>query len=148
MSAHLIYVLYNDADEPEAVITDLDEVDAIDAGKISVADNVRLVRYMAAPLRGPDTMDFGWNQPAPATKAEMIEVLEDVLGAVRDDDSFEGFLQWSMPIDDPATEERARADKRWADAEFGLMARYRIGNSMGQGGLRVFTKPRDPSSES
>lgn len=79
-----------------------------------------------------DGMDLGWNVPAPATTDEVVAVLEDVLAVVRAGDSFEGFVAYSMPTDEP-----------WLEgADFGLQARYRVGNSMGQGGLSVFTKPR------
>lgn len=76
-----------------------------------------------------DPMPAGWNRPAPATQDQLVAVLEDALEHVRVRDSFEGFIQWSMPTDEPELQ----------DADFGLMARYRVGNSMGQGGLRVFT---------
>src|SRR4051794_22281331 len=94
-------------------------------------------------------MDLGWNVPAPADKEELISVLEDVLALIRADDSFEGTITWSMPTDEPwltEVDEDAIArgvDREWArkpTADFGLVARYRIGNSLGQGGLRAFTK--------
>jgi hypothetical protein len=79
-----------------------------------------------------DGMALGWNVPAPATKEEIIEVLKDALAHVEADDSFEGFITWVMPT-----------DESWLQGErFGLMARYRVGNLQGQGGLRTFTKPR------
>jgi hypothetical protein len=70
----------------------------------------------------------GWNRPAPASLDDLVALLEDVLDVVREHDSFEGFVQWVMPTDEPEL----------VDADFGVLARYRVGNSMGQGSLRVF----------
>jgi len=95
-------------------------------------------------------MDLGWNLPAPCSLDELVDVLEDALLIVRARDSFEGTITWSMPTSEPwlteVDEEAVKegVDPAWArrpTADFGLVARYRIGNSMGQGGLRVFTKP-------
>ena len=94
------------------------------------------------PYVGPP-MDYGWNEPAPASTGEFVELLEDIAAAVRAGDSLEGFIQYTPPIGDPWEEERAQKDPRWAAADFGVIARYRIGNQMGQGGLAVFTKPRE-----
>lgn len=89
------------------------------------------------------TMGLGWNEPAPATHDEFVELLEDVLAMVKAGDSFEGFIEYTMPVSDPWEEERAERDARWGQAAFAVRARYRVGNSMGQGGLAVFTKPRE-----
>src|SRR4051794_38107641 len=79
-----------------------------------------------------DGMDYGWNVPAPCTKAELVSVLEDALARVRGGDSWEGTITWVMPT-----------DEAWLQSsEYGLSARYRIGNSHGQSGVRTFTKPR------
>lgn len=104
----------------------------------------------------PDTMPAGWNRPMAASKDDLLEALEGALAHVRADDSFEGFVEWSMPIPGPCeachgTGKFFKADcvrcggsgVRWEDprmseAAFGLRARYRVGNSMGQGGMRVF----------
>lgn len=77
----------------------------------------------------PDPMPPGWNRPAPATRDELVGVVTDALRLVNLGDSWEGFIQWSMPTDEPELE----------GAEYGLMARYRIGNLGGQGGLRVWS---------
>jgi len=99
-----------------------------------VRSSVASERQMGADLKqvldAEDPMSAaGWNRPAPATVEQLLDVLEDVRAAVAEGDSFEGFVAWSMP--DPDEPELAGAD-------FGLVARYRIGNLQGQGGLRVF----------
>lgn len=85
------------------------------------------------------TIALGWNLPAPASKEELVEVLKDALLSVGRGDSFEGSITWSMPTDEPWLQ----------DADFGLVARYRIGNLDGQGGLRAFTRevPEDQVAE-
>lgn len=94
-------------------------------------------------------LDLGWNLPAPASKAEVLEALDYIRAAIEADDSFEGVFMYSMPTDEPwlypagttfdefgFPAEDARPTER-----FGLLARYRAGNSMGQGGMGVFTRP-------
>src|SRR4051794_117312 len=89
------------------------------------------------PARDEGT-DYGWNVPAPCTQAELVSVLEDALERVRAGDSWEGTITWVMPT-----------DEAWLQiSEFGLIARYRIGNSLGQGGLRAFSKPRRSAGQS
>lgn len=77
-----------------------------------------------------DTLPAGWNRPAPASTDELESTLRDALEHVVIGDSWEGTITWSMPLDEPELE----------GAEFGLVARYRVGNLQGQGGLRVFTR--------
>lgn len=73
---------------------------------------------------------LGWNLPAPCSTPELISVLHGVLEAVEAKDSFEGTITYVMPTDEP-----------WLEgADFGLLARWRVGNSMGQGGLTSFIK--------
>lgn len=85
----------------------------------------------------PDTMPAGWNRPAPASLRELCDVLEDASERVGIGDSFEGTITWVMPTD----------EVELAGAEFGLVARYRVGNLDGQGGVRVFTAgDHDPSA--
>lgn len=76
----------------------------------------------------PDTLPAGWNRPAPATTSEVVRALIAAAGSVVDGDSFEGTITWTMPTDEPELE----------GAEFGLVARWRVGNRDGQGGVRVF----------
>src|SRR4051794_23244206 len=85
--------------------------------------------HQPAPDNG---LDHGWNVPAPCTQAELVSVLEDALEHVRAGDSREGTITWIMPTDEACLQ----------DSEFGLIARYRIGNGLGQGGLGAFTKSR------
>jgi len=77
-----------------------------------------------------DDMPAGWNRPAPASTSELVRVLLDVVSRVHMGDSFEGTITYTMPTDEPEL----------AGADFALVARYRIGNLDGQGGLRVFSK--------
>jgi hypothetical protein len=57
---------------------------------------------------------------------DLVALLSDVAQRVRTGDSFEGFIQWLLPEDRDAP---ARS--------FDVLARYRIGNTMGQGGMRI-----------
>lgn len=63
----------------------------------------------------------------PMTRDQLVQVLEDMLDVVRDGDSFEGSIEYLMP-------EPEDFDK---GVEFRVMAAYRVGNSMGQGGMRL-----------
>lgn len=68
------------------------------------------------------------NYPAPASTDTVIEVLSECLTGVRNGDTHEGFVQFSLPYppEDPA------------DADFMLVARFRAGNLFGQDCLRSF----------
>lgn len=63
-------------------------------------------------------------KPTSATKTELLTVLDDIRARVAMGDSFEGSIEYTMP-DEPG------------DADFSVQAAYRVGNSMGQGGLRT-----------
>jgi hypothetical protein len=80
----------------------------------------------------PDTMGAGWNRPARAGTDDVVGTLTDAAERVAIGDSFEGFVMWEMPMGEPELE----------GADFGLTARYRVGNLDGQGGLRTYT-PRE-----
>lgn len=58
-------------------------------------------------------------------KEQLIAMLEDMLTAVKMDDSFEGSVQYTVMDDD------------LGPGEFEVGAFYRVGNSMGQGGAVV-----------
>ena len=59
--------------------------------------------------------------PAPQTKDQLIQALEYILTAVRQDDSIEGFINYARPAEqDPP-------------CDFMVQAVFRIGNRMGQG---------------
>lgn len=67
------------------------------------------------------------NLPEPVSKQQLLDVLDDIRARVDANDSFEGSFEYLMPDpDDP--------DER--DADFMLRAVWRVGNSMGQGGMR------------
>ena len=100
---------------------------------VKAAEEATLVVAWLRGAEQDDPMPAGWNRPAPADANQLVEVLEDVLTLVREGDSWEGFVQWSMPTDEPELE----------GADFGLIARYRIGNLAGQGGLRVYSPDDD-----
>lgn len=63
--------------------------------------------------------------PACLTTAEFVAILEDIKKVVAERDSFEGTLTYTFPEEDDP------------DDTFRVEARYRIGNSMGQGGMVV-----------
>lgn len=95
----------------------------------------------------------------PVTHEELVAVCEDMLAAIKDKDSFEGFFNYLMPIPEGSCEIDENSSSRcmWGtrgcavdhDKEFPegtyaiLEARYRIGNSMGQGGMRMVGEMRE-----
>lgn len=78
------------------------------------------------------------NFPEGATKELVLEVLDQIRAGVESGDSLEGFVQWSIPYPPEGEPE---------DADFMLLARYRIGNLMGQGGLRSYGKMDPPGHD-
>lgn len=70
------------------------------------------------------------NQPVPSTYVEVAAILRDMAERVEAGDSFEGSIEYVMPWPDENMEPVS-------DAEVMVQASYRIGNSMGQGGLRL-----------
>lgn len=69
--------------------------------------------------------------PEPMTADQFVAVLEDVLDRVRTGDSFEGNLQYLMPIPDDGQPDFP------AEIAFLVSGSYRVGNSQGQGGMRM-----------
>ena len=67
-------------------------------------------------------------KPTGMSKTELLQVLDDIRYHVQVDDSFEGFLNYLIPDQDDLSD----------TVEFMVEARYRIGNSAGQGGMRIF----------
>lgn len=64
--------------------------------------------------------------PSYMTKEQTLAVLENIRAVVAADDSIEGSFSYEFPNeDDPA------------EPGFRVRASYRIGNSMGQGGMRM-----------
>lgn len=66
--------------------------------------------------------------PSNMPKAELLHVLDDIRARVEAGDSWEGFIEYAFPDED--------ADP----GSFNVRASYRIGNTMGQGGTRMFGK--------
>lgn len=77
--------------------------------------------------------------PVPMDKDGLIFILEDMLERVKEGDSFEGFLNYLMPYPPAGDPE---------DADFMVEARYRIGNTMGQGGMRMVGEWKERPDES
>jgi len=92
------------------------------------------------------------NKPVPVSKDTLLALLDDIRHHVERDDSFEGSLEYLMPYPEPCPDcghELANAlsscdtcggtqEIPWPDdTDFLLRAAYRIGNSQGQGGMRM-----------
>lgn len=78
------------------------------------------------------------NFPVPATKEELLGILDDMRARVESGDSFEGSVEYLMPEPgDPP------------EAQFRVRAAWRVGNTMGQGGMRMVgsLEPQLPSEE-
>jgi hypothetical protein len=73
--------------------------------------------------------------PVGMDRTQLAMVLNDMMKRVLEGDSYEGSIQYTMP--EPATPEEERAGWPRADAEFWVIATYRIGNLQGQGGMRL-----------
>lgn len=69
--------------------------------------------------------------PVPMNRADLAALLQDIQASVAAGDSFEGNFEYTMP--DP---EDFESDKIPEDTWAIVRGAYRIGNSMGQGGLR------------
>jgi len=63
--------------------------------------------------------------PAPMTYPQLASILADMADLVREGDSFEGWIQYTLPADPVGT------------GEVLVVGTYRTGNSMGQGGMRM-----------
>lgn len=63
--------------------------------------------------------------PRIITHDELLGILDDIRLRVATGDSFEGSIEWMIP--------EAPAGAR----DFAVRASYRIGNSLGQGGMRL-----------
>jgi hypothetical protein len=66
--------------------------------------------------------------PAGLSKDELLAVIDDIRARIAANDSFEGHLTWSFP------------EQSGDIFAFDVTASYRVGNSMGQGGMRVIGK--------
>jgi hypothetical protein len=74
------------------------------------------------------------NQPVPCSKETLLALLDDIRHHVEANDSFEGYLEYLMPIPEEGQPDFPE------DTDFLIKAGYRIGNSMGQGGFRTVGK--------
>lgn len=81
--------------------------------------------------------------PVYMSKDDLLAVLDDVRAQVAADDSFEGSLSYEFPwhteMGDPADDPTGPG--------FRVRASYRIGNSMGQGGMRIAGEMREIESD-
>lgn len=70
--------------------------------------------------------------PVNMSHEDLLAVLDDIRSRVAQGDSFEGHIEWLLPEDDDAP---ARS--------FDVQASYRVGNTMGQGGMRMIGEWRE-----
>jgi hypothetical protein len=91
--------------------------------------------------------------PEPCSKETLLAVLDDIRFHVEQDDSYEGFVEYLMPYPEPCPECRkiesgvpdpdcevcgGKGEVDYPDGvDFLLRASYRVGNTMGQGGMRI-----------
>lgn len=76
--------------------------------------------------------------PIPTSYAVVADVLGNMAESVASRDSFEGSIEYLMP-DVPEWAQRGEPrPEGFEDVEVLMRCSYRIGNSMGQGGLRVY----------
>lgn len=59
------------------------------------------------------------------SKEQLLAILDDIRARVAEGDSFEGSIEYLMP------------EPLGLEGDFAVVASYRIGNTMGQGGLRL-----------
>jgi len=72
----------------------------------------------------------------PQTKAQLIAALDQIRQAVEADDSFEGFIEYtiSQVRPGPTTNHRTSMIDDCRSPGFAVKAFWRVGNSQGQGG--------------
>ena len=68
-------------------------------------------------------------RPIYMSKDTLLAVLDDIRAHVEANDSFEGFVQYLLPEEDDDPD------------GFRVEARWRVGNSKGQGGMRIIGDP-------
>jgi hypothetical protein len=79
----------------------------------------------------------GQNLPIPYTYRDVATILRDMADRVESGDSFEGSMEYALP-DVPEWAQKGEArPEGWKDPEVLFRCQYRIGNSMGQGGIRI-----------
>ena len=69
------------------------------------------------------------NQPVPMSYEALAAVLRGMADLVEQGDSFEGSIEYTMPGPDTPHPE--------VEADVMVRAAFRIGNTMGQGGMRI-----------
>jgi len=74
--------------------------------------------------------------PVLMSQLALLELLDDIRQRVADGDSFEGSLEYLMPGADDAP-----------PRTFDVRASYRVGNSLGQGGMCMIGEWREVSPE-
>lgn len=74
--------------------------------------------------------------PVNMSQESLLALLDDIRGRVAEGDSFEGSFQYLLPEDENAPAH-----------SFDVQASYRIGNTMGQGGMRMVGEWRDVPPE-
>lgn len=62
----------------------------------------------------------------PLNKAELLAVVDEIRTRIEADDSWEGYLNYVICEEDDPPDTYARVE-----------ARFRVGNSMGQGGMKM-----------
>lgn len=65
--------------------------------------------------------------PAILNKDQLVKLLHHIAELIEIGDSFEGMLEYLIPDEDEQTEEMT----------FAVRSRFRVGNSEGQGGMRI-----------
>lgn len=71
--------------------------------------------------------------PVPLSQEMLVAVLRNMADLVEQGDSFEGSIEYMLPTGDIAAAEDMPDERAYAM----VRASYRIGNSMGQGGVRM-----------
>jgi hypothetical protein len=115
----------------EETMADPDAWEAGDEPEESVlAGYVQHLAMMAYRRSVRDDIAIGTrlHVPTPARSEELLMVLGDVVDRVATGDSLEGVLRWMLPDEDEM--------EQHPDATAMLEARYRVGNTQGQGGWR------------
>lgn len=107
-------------------------------------------------------------KPIPMSRPELMAVLDDIRESVAAGDSFEGSIEYLIPVPGPCWwchgtgrasvvlggpcqvcdgSGRAKLTEEEEDADFLVQASYRVGNRMGQGGVRLVGNLDDERSD-
>jgi len=65
------------------------------------------------------------------SKEELLEIVDEIRAGIENDDSWEGFLNYLVPIRPPMGDDECPPGGRMVEA------RYHVGNSLGQGSMRM-----------